>query len=178
MDAYYAIERLPIKEIYHDAVHLFSELNYMFRSGAIGLTERAAAERLYQAICLEVHRKLDPGNRAHRELWDESQERFARRFYLNFSVFNSLPDEWAIKQIFPIIPITKFTGECSERGLLHDLTCDSDGSISNYVDGDSVECSLPVPDIEHIPYFGFFLVGAYQEALGGVHNLFSKNAVL
>jgi len=177
-DAYHAIERLPITEIYHDAVHLFSEVNYLFRSGAISLTDRAAAERLYQAICLEIHRKLDPSNRAHRELWDESHERFATRFYLNFSIFNSLPDAWAIKQIFPIVPITSFTKECTERAILHDLTCDSDGSILHYVDGDSVECSLPIPDEENIPYFGFFLVGAYQEALGGVHNLFSKTPSL
>jgi arginine decarboxylase len=100
-------------------------------------------------------------------------EKFADRYFCNFSLFQSLPDIWAIEQIFPIVPLHRLDQEPTRRGILHDITCDSDGRIDHYVDNHGVESSLPLHELAHGPYYlGIFLVGAYQEILGDMHNLF------
>ena len=108
------------------------------------------------------------------ELSDFIDEKLADKYFCNFSLFQSLPDAWAINQVFPILPISGLTEKPRERGVLQDITCDSDGKIDDYVDSQGVESTLPLlPYQTKQPYYlGIFLVGAYQEILGDMHNLF------
>ncbi|RNC78553.1 biosynthetic arginine decarboxylase [Piscirickettsia salmonis] len=167
-------------ERFHDAAHALSEAQSMFNHGILNLQQRAQAEHLYSAICLQIKNCLNPNHRGHRELLDDLNERLADKIFCNLSIFQSLPDIWAIDQIFPIMPTSRLNEEPSRRGILQDITCDSDGTIKHYVDGFGLESSLPLP-IDHPkkPYnIAIFLVGAYQETLGDLHNLFGDtNAV-
>ncbi len=161
-------------EIYHDAVHRLSDVQGMYTHGVVTLEQRARAEQLYYATCWKVRELLQPGVKAHRELLDELNEKLADKYFLNLSVFQSLPDVWAIEQIFPIIPLHRLNEAPTRRGTLQDITCDSDGRIDHYVDGEGIESSLPLhhwkPDEPYL--LGIFMVGAYQEILGDMHNLF------
>jgi arginine decarboxylase len=161
-------------ETYHDAVHWLSEAQAMYTHGVLSLAQRARAEEYYYAICRKVLGLLQPGLRAHREAIDELYEKLADKYFCNFSLFQSLPDVWGIKQIFPIVPLQRLDEQPLRRAVLQDLTCDSDGRIDHYVDSEGVESSLQVHDVRPgEPYLlGFFLVGAYQEILGDMHNLF------
>ncbi len=161
-------------ESYHDAAHWLGEAQGMFLHGVLTLQQRAEAERWYHTICRKIKPLLHPGNRSHRELLDELNEKLADKLFVNFSVFQSMPDVWAINQIFPIMPLHRLTECPSGRAVLQDLTCDSDGCIDLYVDGEGVETTLPLPPYHHgEPYLlGIFLIGAYQEILGDMHNLF------
>jgi len=107
-------------------------------------------------------------------LLDELNEKLADKLFCNFSLFQSIPDAWAIEQIFPIMPLLGLLEKPTQRAVLQDLTCDSDGRIHYYVDGQGIESSLPLPP-SHAGVsqcLGIFLVGAYQEILGDMHNLF------
>ncbi|MDH5648954.1 MAG: biosynthetic arginine decarboxylase [Gammaproteobacteria bacterium] len=161
-------------ETYHDAVNWMSEAQDMFGHGIMNLSERARAEQLYFAICHKVRDTLSYETRAHREVIDELNEKLADKYFCNFSLFQSLPDAWAIGQIFPIVPLGGLTEAPTQRGVLVDITCDSDGRINHYVDSHGAETSLPLHKIKRDePYLlGIFLVGAYQEILGDMHNLF------
>ena len=112
--------------------------------------------------------------RSHRAVLDELNDKLADKYICNFSVFQSLPDTWAIGQILPILPLTRLDEEPLRRAVLQDLTCDSDGKIKQYVDEQSIETSLPVHEVREGEDYvlGVFLVGAYQEILGDMHNLF------
>jgi arginine decarboxylase len=105
---------------------------------------------------------------------DDLNEKMATKLFVNFSMFQSLPDVWGIDQIFPILPLTGLDREPAIRGVLQDITCDSDGKIDYYVDGEGVESTIPLPEWQRgeRPWLGFFMVGAYQEILGDLHNLF------
>ncbi len=118
--------------------------------------------------------RLKPEERSHRQALDELNEKLVDKYFVNFSIFESIPDSWAIDQIFPIVPIAGLDRAPDRRGVIADLTCDSDGRIDAYVDADGVDVSLPLhAPIEGESYrLGIFLVGAYQEALGDIHNLF------
>jgi arginine decarboxylase len=166
-------ERPPL-EIYHDAVHWLNEAQTMFHHGVLSLGERARAENIYFATCRAVRERLQPATRAHREALDELNEKLADKYFCNFSLFQSMPDHWAIDQIFPVLPLTRLTEEPARRAVLQDITCDSDGRVDLYVDGEGVETSLPLhPPRAGEPYWlGIFMVGAYQEILGDMHNLF------
>lgn len=161
-------------EVYHDAVHWLSEAQAMFTHGVLTLEQRARAEQLYFSTCRRVLNLLQPEKRAHREVIDELNEKLADKYFGNFSLFQSMPDVWGIGQVFPIIPLHRHDEEPTRRGVLQDLTCDSDGRIDAYVDREGVETSLPLHEPDGVqPYLmGFFLVGAYQEILGDMHNLF------
>ncbi|MCW8840197.1 MAG: biosynthetic arginine decarboxylase [Gammaproteobacteria bacterium] len=161
-------------ETYHDAVHWLSEAQAMYTHGVLSLAQRAHAEEYYFAICRHVLSLLQPGRRAHREAIDELHEKLADKYFCNFSLFQSLPDVWGIRQIFPIMPLQRLDEPPTRRAVLQDLTCDSDGRIDDYVDSEGIESSLRVHALrEGEPYLlGFFLVGAYQEILGDMHNLF------
>jgi len=126
------------------------------------------------AINIMIRDRLNPSKRAHRDMLDDLNEKTATKLFVNFSIFQSLPDVWGIDQIFPILPLTGLDREPSIRGVVQDITCDSDGKIEFYVDGEGVESTLPLPDWEdeERPWLGFFMVGAYQEILGDLHNLF------
>jgi arginine decarboxylase len=161
-------------ECYHDACHWMSEVHTMYIHGLMGLKERAFAEQLYYATCSKLRAVLKPTIRAHREIIDELNEKLAHKFVCNFSLFQSLPDAWAIDQVFPIIPLSGLDKEPTLRGIVHDITCDSDGRINTYVNNYGLESTLPLmPHDPENPYLlGIFLVGAYQEILGDMHNLF------
>jgi arginine decarboxylase len=117
---------------------------------------------------------MDAKNRFHRPIIDGLTEKLADKFFVNFSLFQSLPDAWGIDQVFPVLPLNNLEKSHEKRAVLLDITCDSDGAIDHYVDGQGIESTLPVPAwTEDEPYLlGFFLVGAYQEILGDMHNLF------
>ena len=170
--------------VYHDAQFDLAEARAMFVQGKLCLQELAEAERLNAAICHGVQRRLDISLRAHRELLDELNERLADKVFCNFSLFQSMPDAWAIGQIFPVMPLQRLDEEPTRRVVVQDLTCDSDGRIDYYVDRQSLETTLRLHSSKQgEPYMlGIFLVGAYQEILGDMHNLFgdthSVNVVL
>jgi arginine decarboxylase len=167
-------------ETYHEAVHGLADAQAMYVHGVLSLAQKARAEELYFAICHGVRERLDPSKRAHREILDELNEKLADKYFCNFSLFQSLPDVWAIEQIFPIVPLHRLDEAPSQRGVLQDITCDSDGRIDHYVDNEGIESSLPLHRLRKGgPYLlGIFLTGAYQEILGDMHNLFGDtNAV-
>lgn len=161
-------------ESYHDAQFDLAQARAAFVQGDSSLAELANAERLYVAICQQVKKRLNPNNHAHREILKELEEKLADKLFCNFSLFQSLPDIWGIDQVFPVMPIHRLGEAPLRRAVLQDLTCDSDGRIDCYVDSQNLEKTLPVHDIKPgEPYYiGFFLVGAYQEILGDMHNLF------
>jgi arginine decarboxylase len=167
-------DQRPALELYHDTVNWLGEAQAMYLHGVFNLRQRAQAEQLYFALCHVLVKRLQPGVRAHREALDELHQKLADKFFCNFSLFQSLPDIWGINQIFPIMPLQRLDEEPTCRAVLEDLTCDSDGRVDLYVDSEGVEGSLRVHELEPgNPYLmGFFLVGAYQEILGDMHNLF------
>lgn len=161
-------------EIYNDTQSDVSEAQTLFSMGILSLAHRAWIEELNMRICYELWGQLSPKNRAHRSLIDELSEKLADKYFINFSIFQSLPDAWSIDQIFPVLPLSGLDQRPERRAVLLDITCDSDGVIDQYVDGQGIETTLPVPEWNpESPYLiGFFLVGAYQEILGDLHNLF------
>ena len=164
-------ERSPV-EIYHDAVQALADIQTQFSHGLIPLTVRAQAERIHNRIGLLLQERLNPGKKVHREILDELNEKLASRLFVNFSMFQSLPDVWGINQIFPILPLEGLHRPPTQRALIRDMTCDSDGRLDHYVDGDGIEATLPLPEGDDVRYLAFFLTGAYQEILGDMHNLF------
>jgi arginine decarboxylase len=159
--------------VYDDANVRLADLRILYISGGIELAQRALGESLYYAVCRAVQAQLaaDPGARA---ALDEITRKLADKYFCNLSVFQSMPDVWGIDQIFPIMPLHRLDEEPLRRATLQDLTCDSDGHIEYYVDGEGVESSLPLHALRAgEPYLlGIFLIGAYQEILGDMHNLF------
>jgi arginine decarboxylase len=167
-------------ECLHDAASFLGEAQLQYTHGVLSLTQRAYAERTYFAVCRAVAPRLDASIRAHREALEELRQKLAEKYFCNFSVFQSVPDAWAIDQVFPILPIHRLDERPDIRAGLCDLTCDSDGRIDAYVDREGLEPTLPLHALkEGEPYLlGFFMVGAYQEILGDMHNLFGDtNAV-
>ncbi len=146
-----------------------------FTAGTLDLAARARADECFAALCRALRPRLSHANRRQRELLDRINAELADKLFCNFSLFQSLPDVWALDQIFPIAPLQRLDEAPTERGVVHDLTCDSDGCIDRYVDEDGIEASLPVhafdPRAESY-LLGVFMVGAYQEILGDIHNLF------
>lgn len=161
-------------EIFHDVSHAIGDLHALFAHGVIGLEERALGERIYVVCCEQLRRGLTSSQRAHREIIDELNEKLADKLFVNFSLFQSLPDVWGIDQIFPILPIQHLDQPLTRRAVIQDITCDSDGRIDLYVDGQGIETTLPLPAAVagEQQLMGFFMVGAYQEILGDMHNLF------
>ena len=161
-------------ESYHDAAHWLAEAHTMYLHGVLSLEQRAHAEQIYFATCRRLQGLLNSGTRAHREVLDELNEKLADKYFLNFSLFQSMPDVWAIDQIFPILPLHRLDEAPTQRAVIQDMTCDSDGRIDHYVDKEGVETTLPLHALrDGEPYLlGIFLIGAYQEILGDMHNLF------
>lgn len=161
-------------EIYHDSQSDLQEAQSLFALGQLSLAERAWAEQANLRVCHEVQGLLSTKNRYHRPIIDELSEKLADKFFVNFSLFQSLPDAWGIDQVFPVLPLSGLDKAPERRAVMLDITCDSDGIVDQYVDGQGIETTLPVPAWSaESPYLiGFFLVGAYQEILGDMHNLF------
>ncbi len=166
-------QRSPI-EVFHLAEQLRDEAFEQFSQGTLDLAQRARAERCFLAIGQRLMTVLRLSSSSQRALLDDLRERMADKLFCNFSVFQSMPDVWAIAQIFPVMPLQRLRETPTRAAIIEDLTCDSDGMIGQYVDQDGVENILPVHDIapgeEYL--LGVFLLGAYQEILGDMHNLF------
>ena len=163
-----------LAEIYHDVLHAMADVHGQFAHGILSLRERADAETLYTRCCRLLREQLNSSNRAHREIIDELNEKLAEKLFVNFSLFQSLPDVWGIDQIFPVMPINGLERPLTRRAVIQDITCDSDGRIDRYVDGQGTETTLPLPEEKAGDplLMGFFMTGAYQEILGDMHNLF------
>jgi arginine decarboxylase len=173
-EIYGEIESRPPTELYHEAQYRLAEGHQLYALGQLGLADRARLDDLYYAILNAVRPRLKPDEPPHRHAIDELNQKLVDKYFVNFSVFESVPDVWAIDQVFPIVPIAGLDRAPDRRGVIADLTCDSDGRIDQYVDSDGVDVSLPLHSLrEGEPYrLGIFLVGAYQETLGDIHNLF------
>ncbi|MBN2724856.1 MAG: biosynthetic arginine decarboxylase [Deltaproteobacteria bacterium] len=164
------------QESYHDAIQIREETLMMFNVGMISLEFRAKVEQLFWVICHRIAKIVSTLDYVPDEL--EDLDRFvSTTYYGNFSVFQSVPDHWAVKQLFPIMPIHRLKEKPNRKGTLADITCDSDGKIDQFIDLRDVKDILELHDLdEKKPYLlGAFLVGAYQEVLGDLHNLFGDS---
>ena len=161
------------EELYSKARTAYDELINAYVTGKTGLDERAEAETGYVRFCCRL-RDAVSGNPDQHALLESLNDRLAAKYFINFSVFQSLPDVWALDQIFPIVPLSYLHQQPDRRAVLYDMTCDSDGHIEYYVGAEGVEKSLPLHSLDNRPDYllSIFLVGAYQEILGDMHNLF------
>ena len=169
-----ALGQRPALELFHEAQHHLAEGQALYALGQITLRHRARLDDLFYAIAHDVRERLTAQERSHRDVLDELNERLVDKYFVNFSVFESIPDVWAIDQVFPIVPIARLDEAPDRRGVIADLTCDSDGRIDSYVESESLDSSLPLhsPREGESYRLGIFMVGAYQETLGDIHNLF------
>lgn len=173
-DTYQALTESSPVEIHNYAEHSLSEAHSLFKHGVISLQEKAKVEAFYTNICMELRARLDQTNPSEQELLAQINQTMAAKIFCNLSFFQSIPDAWAIGQIFPVAPISQLAEELTMHSILQDLTCDSDGTIKHYLGSSTVTSTLLLPPFQpENPYeIGFFLVGAYQEILGNLHNLF------
>src|SRR5919201_883894 len=169
-----------LREVYHDVTFAKARAQELFTSGVLTLRGRALAEQLYTATINDVARIAQRDREEYAGILEDVEAQLVDRYFCNFSVFQSLPDSWAIDQLFPIMPIHRLDEEPTRRGTLQDVTCDSDGKIDRFTGGRNGRPSLELHDMRAgEPYvLGIFLTGAYQEILGDLHNLFGDtNAV-
>ena len=166
------LTRKNVQEAYHDALQLKEEAATLFSLGYLDLQDRARVERLFFRCCERILRTARELPELPEDL--EPLERgMSDTYYINASVFQSAPDHWAVKQLFPVLPIHRLNEKPARRGILADLTCDSDGKIDQFIDLHDVKDALELHAWNGEPYYlGMFLVGAYQEILGDLHNLF------
>jgi arginine decarboxylase len=165
-------------ESFHDAQQALDLAMNLFALGHMPLDQRSTAENLFWAICHKIRRLVEDLDYTPEEL--ENLDRLlSDTYFCNFSLFQSMPDSWAIKQLFPIVPIHRLDEQPTRHAVLGDITCDSDGKIDQFIDRRDVRRTLPLHAVNGEPYYlGAFLVGAYQEILGDLHNLFGDtNAV-
>lgn len=169
-----ALDQRPALELYHEAQHHLAEGQALYSLGQLTLEQRAMLDDLFYAIAHAVRSRLTAEERSHRDTLDELNTRLVDKYFVNFSVFESIPDVWAIDQVFPIVPIARLDEQPTRRGVIADLTCDSDGRIDTYVESEALDSSLPLhsPREGESYRLGIFMVGAYQETLGDIHNLF------
>lgn len=166
-------------EDWHDALQIREEALDLFSLGLVDLRTRAMVEKLFWSIARDVNSLAAEMKHAPDEL-RKVAKKLPEKYFCNFSLFQSLPDNWAIDQVFPIIPISRLDEKPTRMATLQDITCDSDGKINNFVSQSGLSSSLPVHTLKgnESYYIGVFLVGAYQEILGDMHNLFGDtNAV-
>jgi arginine decarboxylase len=165
-------------EGYHDAVQAMDDSLNMFNLGNVTIEQRALIERLFWAVCGKILRMMKELDYAPEEL-QGLKSMLSDTYFCNFSVFQSMPDSWAIKQLFPIMPIHRLNEAPTRRAVLGDITCDSDGKVDQFIDLRDVRQTLELHPVNGQPYYlGAFLLGAYQEILGDLHNLFGDtNAV-
>jgi arginine decarboxylase len=168
-----------LQEGYNDAVYYRDEMRQLFLTGQVSLRERTLAERYFWAIVKRIAQEKTKLKHIPKDLL-EIDHSLADIYYGNFSVFQSLPDSWAIDQLFPIMPVHRLEEEPLCRAILSDITCDSDGRIDKFIDPQGIKHTLalhPLKDGEEY-YLGVFLVGAYQETLGDFHNLLGDTNVV
>ncbi len=182
LETFRAIDARSLREVYHDTSFAKEQVHSHFNSGVISLRERAVAERLILAIMNRVAEMAEKDEEEFDDILPEVSSTLIDRYFCNFSLFQSLPDSWAIDQVFPIMPIHRLAEKPARRGTLQDMTCDSDGKIDRFAGWRKPKPSLELHSFNHDegePYvLGIFLTGAYQEILGDLHNLFGDtNAV-
>lgn len=175
---YRDVNKKNLIENYHDAVQAVEESLNLFTLGYLTVEQRAAAERLFWAVLGKMQRIVRELDYVPEEL-ENLDTMLSDTYFCNFSVFQSMPDSWAIKQLFPIMPIHRLNEPPTRRAVLGDITCDSDGKVDQFIDLRDVKSTLPLHAFTGEPYYlGAFLLGAYQEILGDLHNLFGDtNAV-
>ncbi|GMV96605.1 MAG: biosynthetic arginine decarboxylase [Phycisphaerae bacterium] len=172
------ITRKNFQEAYHDALHYRDECMSLFRHGFLSLKNRSVAEAIFWSCLMKIARIVREADYVPDDL--EGLERsLADTYFCNFSCFQSVPDFWAVQQLFPILPIHRLNTEPTRRGVLADITCDSDGKIDRFIDLRDVKHALELHPLNGEDYIlGVFITGAYQEILGDMHNLFGDtNAV-
>ena len=172
-ETYQALTPKNYQESFHDAIAQKEEAQSLFRLGFLDLKGRALAEQIFSAICLQLRRIIRDCEYVPDELGG-LERALAETVYCNFSVFQSLPDHWAVDQLFPMMPIHRLDEEPKSRAILADLTCDSDGKVAEFIDMHGTKHTLELHEnVSGEPYLlAAFLVGAYQEILGDLHNLF------
>lgn len=173
------IDQARMMEDWHDALQIRDEALDLFSLGLLDLRNRAMIEKLFWSIARDVSSIVQDMKHAPEEFRKVSKM-LPEKYFCNFSLFQSLPDCWAIDQMFPIVPIARLDEKPTHQATLQDMTCDSDGKIHNFISAQGVLPALPVHTLKpNEPYYlGVFLVGAYQEILGDMHNLFGDtNAV-
>jgi len=179
VDIYQSLDRHSLREDYHDTIQLIQEAVSLFNLGYLNLNDRAVAEW----ICSRIIRKINGIVERMKPIPDELQNfqlSLRQTYFANFSLFQSVPDSWAIDQLFPVVPIQRLNQKPDVIASIADITCDSDGEITSFVGENGRTKYLPIHKIRSGEeyYIGFFLIGAYQEILGDMHNLFGDtNAV-
>jgi arginine decarboxylase len=159
-------------EAFHDAQQALDMALSLFNGGYLPLEQRSMAENLFWAICTKLQRITQSMAEVPEDL-QNLEETLSDTYFCNFSLFQSIPDSWAIKQLFPVMPIHRLSEKPTNHAVLGDITCDSDGKLDRFVDRRDVKKTLPLHSTGNAPYYlGVFLVGAYQEILGDLHNLF------
>ncbi|MCA9836267.1 MAG: biosynthetic arginine decarboxylase [Trueperaceae bacterium] len=163
------------RESYNEAVSVKDTMHNLFDLGYLSLLERAHIENLYNRILLKVARVVQDVDYVPEE-FENLPKLLADKYVCNFSLFQSLPDHWAIGQLFPIVPIGRLNEEPKRQATLVDVSCDSDGKITKFIDLRDVKATLPVHDLREgeAYHLGIFLTGAYQDVLGNAHNLFGR----
>lgn len=167
-------DAINLVETYHDTQFKLKDAQEQFAQGKLSINDLATIENDYALRCQQIKNRLNPSNQNETVILKELNEKLADKIFCNFSLFQSMPDIWGIDQIFPIMPIHRLNEQPTRRAVIQDLTCDSDGRIDQYIDGQNIAKTLAVHEIDSKqPYLiGFFMVGAYQEILGDMHNLF------
>ncbi len=179
LDVHKSLTVKNMQESFHDAIFYRDEIRQLFKSGHISLRERGMAENIFWKVVTSISKDIQKLKYIPDE-FEKIEDILADIYYCNFSVFQSLPDVWAIDHLFPIMPIHRLDEEPKRRAILADITCDCDGKIDKFIDLHDVKHSILLhdlkPDEEY--YLGVFLVGAYQETLGDLHNLLGDTNVV
>ena len=171
IETYRSVSTRNALESYHDAQQALDMAINLFSGGYLPLEQRSQAENLYWAICVKLQKLVQTMDDVPEDL-QNLDESLSDTYFCNFSLFQSIPDSWAIKQLFPIMPIHRLNERPTQHAVLGDITCDSDGKIDQFIDRRDVKKTLPLHAFNGEPYYlGVFLVGAYQEILGDLHNL-------
>lgn len=173
------MNRRNLQECFNDAIFYRDQMLQMFKYGQLTLRQRSLCENIFLTIIHKIRehshgmKRIPPG-------LEVLSEGLSDIYYANFSIFQSLPDVWAIDQVFPVMPLTRLHEAPRRKGILADITCDCDGQINRFISQKDLEKTLPLHEVrdDEEYYLGFFLVGAYQETLGDLHNLFGDTNVV
>lgn len=179
LDVNKSITLKNIQECYNDALYYRDEIRDMFKHGRISLRERSLAEKIFWNTINQIAKEKKKIKHAPPDL-EDIESAIADIYYCNFSVFQSIPDSWAIDQLFPVMPLHRLLELPKRNAIIADITCDCDGKIDRFIDLHDVRNSLPLHELDNGDdyYLGIFLVGAYQETLGDLHNLFGDTNVV
>jgi arginine decarboxylase len=177
LETYRSLNKRNLLESFHDAQQALDSALNLFSLGYLPLDQRSMAENLYWAIGRRIQRMVKDGEKP--EELENLDAVLSDTYFCNFSLFQSMPDSWAVKQLFPVMPIHRLSEQPTRHAVLGDISCDSDGKVDQFIDRRDVKKTLPLHGFNGDPYYlGTFLVGAYQEILGDLHNLFGDtNAV-